>query len=92
LEQAMAVDNTDRSTSPHQRSSTPEMPPTSFKKDLPLNTSTWSSTDSTEEYDLHVIADKLDDVFKHCSKVEMLRVYADMIDFIIYAKTNTCQP
>jgi len=84
--------NSERWTSPEHGSSTPEMPGNSFKKDSSLNTSTWSSTDSTEEYDLHAIADKLDDVFRHSNKVEILRAYADIIDFIICTKRNICTP
>jgi len=55
-------------------------------QDLLLNTSTCSSTDTTEEYDLCAIANKLDEVFKDSNKIKILQLYADMIDIIIISK------
>jgi len=86
LQQAKAMKNNERCTSPEDRSATPEVPENTFKKDLSLNTSTWSTTDTTEEYDLYTIANKLNDVYKDCNKVKILQVYADIIDFIILPK------
>jgi len=79
----------EESTSQDDRSSTPDMPPTTFTKNTTMNTSTWSSEESTEEYNLPLIAEKLDDAFKRCTKQDIPPLYADMIDFIIDAKTKT---